>query len=36
MKEYKENLKKEGVVMNEPSPTPDASWLDEVKTQDGE
>jgi len=28
MKEYKENLEKDGVVVNTPSPTPDASWID--------
>ena len=30
MKEYKKNLEKEGVVMNEPSRTPDAPWLDDA------
>ena len=29
-KEYRQN------TIEEPSPTPDASWIDEVKTQDGE
>ena len=29
MKEYKENLENDGVVVDVPSPTPDASWLDE-------
>ena len=28
MKEYKENLEKDGVVV--PSPTPDAPWLDDA------
>ena len=28
MKEYKRNLEKEGVVVDTPSPTPDAPWLD--------
>lgn len=30
MKEYRKK------TIEEPSPTPDASWLDEIKTQDGE
>ena len=30
MKEYKKNLEKEGVVMNEPSRSPDAPWLDDA------
>ena len=30
MKEYKKNLEKDGVVVNEPSPTPDASWIDDA------
>ena len=30
MKEYKENLEKDGVVVNTPSPTPDASWIDDA------
>ena len=30
MKEYRQK------TIKEPSPTPDASWLDEIKTQDGE
>ena len=38
MKEYKKNLIIEMVSANKdvPSSTPDASWIDEVKTQDGE
>ena len=28
MKEYKENLENDGVVVDVPSPTPDASWLE--------
>ena len=30
MKEYKENLEKDGVVLNEPSRSPDAPWLDDA------
>ena len=30
MKEYKKNLEKEGVVMNEPSRSPDAPWIDDA------
>ena len=30
MKEYKRNLEKEGVVVDTPSPTPDAPWLDDA------
>ena len=30
MKEYKKNLENDGVVLNEPSPTPDAPWLDDA------
>ena len=33
MKEYKENLENDGVVVDVPSPTPDASWLDEKKLE---
>ena len=33
MKEYKENLENDGVVVDVPSPTPDASWLDEIKLE---
>ena len=30
MKEYKENLEKDGVVLNEPPRSPDAPWLDDA------
>ena len=30
MKEYKKNLENDGVVLSEPSPTPDAPWLDDA------
>ena len=30
MKEYKKNLESDGVVLNEPSRTPDAPWLDDA------
>ena len=30
MKEYKKNLEKEGVVLNEPSRSPDAPWIDDA------
>ena len=33
MKEYKENLENDGVVVDVPSPSPDASWLDEKKLE---
>ena len=33
MKEYKENLENDGVVVDVPSPTPAASWLDEKKLE---
>ena len=33
MKEYKDNLENDGVVVDVPSPTPDASWLDEKKLE---
>ena len=29
-KEYKKNLESDGVVVNTPSPTPDANWLDDA------
>ena len=33
MKEYKAHLENDGVVVDVPSPTPDASWLDEKKLE---
>ena len=30
MKEYKKNLESDGVVVDVPSPTPDAPWLDDA------
>ena len=34
MKEYKENLENDGVVVDVPSPTPDASWLEKNSNRD--
>ena len=30
MKEYKRNLESDGVVLNEPSRSPDAPWIDDA------
>ena len=30
MKEYKKNLESDGVVLNEPSRSPDAPWIDDA------